>query len=63
MVNRIEGSVLFLSVFDKDDMSFKIINNRYNEKIIKTLTNIELVEELFLKIKQYETNQILEVIT
>lgn len=63
MVSRIDNNILYLSIFDTDDLSFLILNERYNNIIVKTISNIILVDELFIQIKLYEDNDILEVIT
>jgi len=59
----ISNNVLKISVFEREDLVFKILNNKYNGNILKVINNISIVEELFLKIKLYEDNNILEIIT
>jgi hypothetical protein len=63
MIVNIDEDILYVSIFEENDLSFKILQSRYNDKIVKILSQIELVDDLYQMIKKYEDNDIIEVIT
>jgi len=59
----IEESVLKISIYSTNDLEFEILKPKYNNIILKKVSSITILEELYRQIKLYEQNEILELKT
>jgi len=55
-------TILNISVFKSDDLQFLLKKDKFKEKIIHIIENITLPDELFIKIKVFEENNILTMV-
>jgi hypothetical protein len=56
-------SVLKISIYSTNDLEFEILKPKYNHIILKKVSSITILEELYREIKLYEQNEILELKT